>query len=75
VGVYALVWAILNCQNNVAFNRFVKPDFFAGLYTGLPSLIHMWYYLLPVKQHEFMDAGCSWMIATRVMAPEKSCGI
>jgi hypothetical protein len=58
VGVYALVWAIWNCRNEVVFNRFSKLIFFAGYPHGCFFDSHV---VLPlvIGAKKPMDTGCN----------------
>jgi hypothetical protein len=62
VGVYALIWALRNCRNDVIFNNAGRDQFLQVMYRTT-FWIHMWFFLLPEDQREFIDIGCTRLMA------------
>jgi hypothetical protein len=62
VGVCALIWAMWNCRNDVIFNRAGHDQFLQVMHIAL-HWIHMWSYLLPEDQRQFMDTACTRLMA------------
>jgi hypothetical protein len=58
VGVYALIWAIWNCRNDVSFDN-TGHDQFLQVIHKTTHWIHMWSYLLPEDQRVHMDTRCT----------------
>jgi hypothetical protein len=62
VGVCALIWAMWNCRNDVIFNRAGHDQFLQVMHRAT-HWIHMWSYLLPEDQRQFLDIGCTPLMA------------
>jgi hypothetical protein len=60
-----LIWTIWNCRNEVLFNRCANPNFLHVIHR-VASPIHLWLYLLPVKQRVSLDVGLFWLYSTMV---------
>jgi hypothetical protein len=58
VGVCALLWAIWNCRNDVAFNRQTITIFLQVIFRA-SAWIHTWSLLNHVDHRELMDIGCN----------------
>jgi hypothetical protein len=62
IGVCALVWAMWNCQNDIIFNN-AKCSPFLQVINRTTHWISTWALLLPEDQREFMDTGCTRLMA------------
>ena len=60
--VYAFVWAIWNCRNDIVFNKVGNAHFLQVIHRAT-YWIHMWSFLLPAHQRELMDQGCTRLMA------------
>ena len=65
VGVCALLWAIWNCRNDLAFNRTTTIHFLQVLFRAT-ALIRMWSLLTPMEARERLVTGSvRWEIVAR----------
>jgi hypothetical protein len=62
VGVCALIWAMWNCHNDVIFNNAGRDQFLQVMHRAT-YWIHMWSLLLPEDQRQFMNIGCTRLMA------------
>ena len=65
VGVCALLWAIWNCRNDLAFNRTTTIHFLQVLFRAT-ALIRMWSLLTPMEARERLVTGSvRWEMVAR----------
>lgn len=65
VGVCALLWAIWNCRNDVAFNRQTLTNFLQVIFRA-STWIRTWSLLSPADRREHMAFGCNrWETVAR----------
>ena len=66
VGVCALLWAIWNCRNDLAFNRTTNIHFLQVLFRAT-ALIRMWSLLTPTEARERLVTGSvRWEMVARI---------